>query len=318
MMTVADIQNVTFERAVRGYRAEDVDEFLAHVASDFEALTAAYEDVQHREREAAAEAAHQKEDAEKKIYILAEKIEEYRKDEDNLKTALLNAQRLCESVVNEAKQKAENILSEARQKADYMISEASGKYTQMERQYQDRCKYEEKHLTQMRGEVSRFKAMLLSAYKQHIDILDRLPVQDAESPTAAPVPAQPQPQSQQQPQTPPAPAPTEQEQPAVPDMVDAQENPFAAEPQTLIAEQPLEVATQQLPDVYAVQRNKQGAAPRSNSNAQQKKIFSGAPKEIFSPDNEPLLPLDALTGGMPQLDSGHGSFEQYQGIDFED
>ena len=29
MMTVSDIQNVTFERAMRGYRIEDVDEFLA-------------------------------------------------------------------------------------------------------------------------------------------------------------------------------------------------------------------------------------------------------------------------------------------------
>ena len=47
------------------------------------------------------------------MQILAQRIEGYRADEDTLKTALLNAQRLGENVIHEAKQKAEGILREA-------------------------------------------------------------------------------------------------------------------------------------------------------------------------------------------------------------
>ena len=100
MISPQEIRTVTFDKAVRGYRTEDVDAFLQQVAEQMEQLTA------------------EKEDKEQKLYILAQKIEEYRKDEDNLKTALLNAQRMGENVIKEAKQKAESILREAGIKAE--------------------------------------------------------------------------------------------------------------------------------------------------------------------------------------------------------
>lgn len=45
------------------------------------------------------------------MYILAEKVDQYRNDEETLKTALLNAQRMGESVIHEARQKAETIIT---------------------------------------------------------------------------------------------------------------------------------------------------------------------------------------------------------------
>ena len=60
-MNVDDIRNVVFDKTMRGYRMEEVDAFLAQVAAEFEKLT------------------KEKEDLEKKLYILAEKVDQYRK-----------------------------------------------------------------------------------------------------------------------------------------------------------------------------------------------------------------------------------------------
>ena len=107
MISPQDIRTVTFEKAMRGYRPEDVDAFLQQTAQDVETLTS------------------EKAELQQKLYILAQKIEDYRKDEDNLKTALLNAQRMGENVIREAKQKAEGILRQARISAEDITRQAT-------------------------------------------------------------------------------------------------------------------------------------------------------------------------------------------------
>ncbi|WP_418973207.1 DivIVA domain-containing protein, partial [Allofournierella sp.] len=151
MISPQEIRTVTFDKAVRGYRTEDVDAFLQQVAEQMEQLTA------------------EKEDKEQKLYILAQKIEEYRKDEDNLKTALLNAQRMGENVIKEAKQKAESILREAGIKAEDITRAAT-----------EQVQEEQLQLESIKAEVAQFKNNVLSLYKQHIESLSTLPGGDAE------------------------------------------------------------------------------------------------------------------------------------------
>ena len=108
-MNAEDIRNVTFDKVMRGYRPEEVDAYLDQVAAELERLQT------------------EKADAEKKMYILAEKVDQYRNDEETLKTALLNAQRMGESVIHEARQKAETIIYDATSKASQAREEAVGK-----------------------------------------------------------------------------------------------------------------------------------------------------------------------------------------------
>lgn len=198
MISPQEIRTVTFDKAVRGYRTEDVDAFLQQVAEQMEQLTA------------------EKEDKEQKLYILAQKIEEYRKDEDNLKTALLNAQRMGENVIKEAKQKAESILREAGIKAED-ITRAATEQVQEERL----------QLESIKAEVAQFKNNVLSLYKQHIESLSTLPGGDAEEEEPEPeteAPAGPEAQAAEAPvfaaleQEPAAPA---AEKPEEPDLIDA-------------------------------------------------------------------------------------------------
>lgn len=161
MITPEEIRAVTFDKGMRGYRIEDVDAFLQQAASDMEQLIA------------------EKEETEQKLYILAEKIEEYRKDEDNLKTALLNAQRMGENVIREAKQKAESMLRKAGIQADDLTRIA-----------REQVEEQEQELERAKAEVAQFKNSVLSLYKQHIESLSRLPgEEEMEEEIAAPAAA---------------------------------------------------------------------------------------------------------------------------------
>lgn len=180
MVSPEEIRTVTFEKNMRGYRCDDVDAFLQQIAQDMEGMTEQIETLQK-----------QKEESDQKLYILAQKIEEYRKDEDTLKTALLNAQRMGENVIREAKQKAESILREANIKADDITRDAREDVTE-----------QKVELERIQAEVAHFKANVLGLYKQHIESLSTLPggeeqeEQPAEEPQAQtpPLAQQPAPQ----------------------------------------------------------------------------------------------------------------------------
>ncbi len=145
MLSSEEIRSVTFEKALRGYRAEDVDAFLEQTAAGVDQLIA------------------EKEDIEKKLYILAQKVEEYRADEDTLKSALLNAQRLGENVIHEARSKGDSIIREATGKAQRILEAAD----QREKEEKDR-------LRALETEVTNFKGKILNLYQQHIEALSQL------------------------------------------------------------------------------------------------------------------------------------------------
>ena len=145
MLSSEEIRSVTFEKALRGYRTEDVDAFLEQMAAGVDQLIA------------------EKEDIEKKLYILAQKVEEYRADEDALKSALLNAQRLGENVIHEARAKGDSIIREATGKAQRILEAAD-----------EREKEEKERLRALEAEVTSFKGKILSLYQEHIEALSQL------------------------------------------------------------------------------------------------------------------------------------------------
>lgn len=118
MLTPAQVKNHRFDLTGRGhYRADDVDRFFDEV----------YESYSQMFKENG--------DLVRKIGLLADKVEEYRKDEDNIRAALLTAQRMADKIVKEAKESvdgkladanrtAQNLIDEARQKANAMLEEA--------------------------------------------------------------------------------------------------------------------------------------------------------------------------------------------------
>ena len=146
MFNANEIRQITFEKVVRGYRPEDVESFMDKIADEFEALAA------------------ERQEIEGQLYILAERIEQYKTEEESIKTTLINAQKLGESIIAESRQKAEAVLKDANIRKNDILASA----------YEELAMYEE-NLARIKREVSDFKINVLSMYKEHIESLSKVP-----------------------------------------------------------------------------------------------------------------------------------------------
>lgn len=140
-MDIEKIKNIKFEHDKRGgYAIQEVDNFLSQVHSEFV-------------------------EKEKQMILLANKLKEYREDENSLKSVLLNAQKLADSIVKEANQQAEKLLNDAKTKAETIIGGI----------IIDQQKEEDK-LNKIKNEVNDFKVLMLKIYKKHIESISSIAV----------------------------------------------------------------------------------------------------------------------------------------------
>ena len=150
MLTPNDISNKRFEKSpFGGYKPEEVDSFLSEIAVSYERLYEA------------------KEAAEEKMEILAEKLEEYRANEDSLRTVLIGAQKLGDNIIRDSKAKAEVIISDAEGQVKQVFSESEGKINK-----------ERETLAALQKETAEFKKRLIAMYKQHLELISLMPEQE--------------------------------------------------------------------------------------------------------------------------------------------
>ena len=110
MLTPLDIQKQEFGVKMRGYNADEVDDFLDLVGADYEKL--------YRENK----------ELKDKMIVLNKSIEEYKNIETSLRNALLYAQNTAEDMKKSANEKAQNIIQEAENKA----RDKSQEFTQLQ------------------------------------------------------------------------------------------------------------------------------------------------------------------------------------------
>lgn len=191
MLTPAKIKNHHFEASGRNaYKADSVDGFFEEVAASYEQMF--------------------RENGEmyKKISLLAERLEEYRKDEDNIRNALLTAQRMSEQIQREAREKAETMLAdaqaravaenartdaeinekmtnaayqaqalveEAKKQAEKIIYDATHESKEAAISARDWMIKEEAALEMMKIEVTKFKKQILDSYAQQLELIEKIP-----------------------------------------------------------------------------------------------------------------------------------------------
>ena len=154
MLTVNDIRDVKFRKTnIGGYKAEDVDNFLDEVQDSYEKL--------QRENLNLTQ----------KIKILADRVSQYRKDEDSVRDALVGAQKLANSKLAKAKAEAANIIEKAQKEADSILKNANSD-----------IKNQKETLVNLKKAVRDFRSDILSRYKEHLKLVnsfneeDRLPI----------------------------------------------------------------------------------------------------------------------------------------------
>lgn len=179
MLSLNDITNVSFRKAgFSGYRPEDVDAFIDQVRDTVEELT--QKNLAQREEMERVE--EEKRQMQKKIELLAGKIEDYRSEEDEIKNALVSAQKLGDASIREARHKAEIILKDANLKAEHIIAGAEEQIQQQKQQMAD-----------LKKQVAEFRAQLLEMYRRHLTLIDALPGEKKEEPAPQPAPSIPEP-----------------------------------------------------------------------------------------------------------------------------
>ncbi len=190
-MNAKDILARRFEKATfNGYKTEDVDEFLRELSSEF------------------AQLQKEKSEMERKLEVLADKIREYRDDEDALKDALLMAQKQGNQIIGDAKAAAEKLkketdesvakqLSETKEKtekmkkdaddyakrmtkesnerADKLVKDARTKAEEINALMQRQTEIQQTVLQKTRKEADEYRNRIITAYQAQIELINKLP-----------------------------------------------------------------------------------------------------------------------------------------------
>lgn len=186
---LAQSQNFSKE-SFGGFNREEVKTFLQEVSDEFAQLKKENEELQG------------------KLEVLADKIREYRDEEDALKDALLVAQKQGNAIIAESKASAEKLtketdeavekkLSDAKVKSERLINDAD-EYSRKTRQEAEekaakivgdandkaeeirtlmnrQQEIQENILQETRKEVLEYRAKILDGYKEHIAYIESLP-----------------------------------------------------------------------------------------------------------------------------------------------
>ena len=165
MLTLKEINDISFRKArFSGYKGEDVDDFVDAVSESYKELKKENTDLK-----AKLEKISQKNgEMIDKLKILSSKVEAYRSDEEEIKTALIASHKLASIAVNEANEKAELIINQANIKAEEIIEEAKNNSIGLVDQYKEQVEEEKRILDIVKGEVAVFKRSLFEAYKSHL------------------------------------------------------------------------------------------------------------------------------------------------------
>ena len=147
MLTPSELRNAQFSKArLGGYVMAEVDKLLDQVTPDYETLY------------------NENAELRKKVEVLLDRLDHYQEQEDSIKAAILNAQRMCDTIVAQAKQQAALIEQDAKIKASRVAEEA-------QRSIQDK----NDELAAIRQEVTQFRSSLVALYRSHLEKIREIP-----------------------------------------------------------------------------------------------------------------------------------------------
>ncbi|MDF2533269.1 MAG: septum formation initiator [Clostridia bacterium] len=143
MLTPMEIHNKEFKKVMRGYKEEEVDEFLDKVVTDFEKL--------YRENG----------ELKDKLSVINDKVDSYNLMEKTLQNTLVVAQTTAEDVVVNARKKSEVIIHEAEEQAKRIVEEANRSVVDVHREYEN-----------LKKEVQVFKTRFRTLLESELEALN--------------------------------------------------------------------------------------------------------------------------------------------------
>lgn len=183
MIKPSTIKGKTFDVVKNGYDPESVERFLSEIA-DY-----------------VTELINTNADNEEKIVKLVEKINEYRDDEEAIKTTMISAQKEANRVLNDAKEKAENMIESAKTEQVRIAEQNASECDRIIREHKEKCAQLIKENTEatqnkilavrkaydeektafdsLKAEITYFKSDLTELYKKQLLLIMDIPELDA-------------------------------------------------------------------------------------------------------------------------------------------
>ena len=109
MISADELRKIDISIAQNGYNKKEVDKLLDEAADTVDAYINQSEELYH------------------KMEVLASKIEEYRAEEDIIKSAIIKAEKTAGEIRKEAKEKADAVLEAGESKVNHIIAEANAR-----------------------------------------------------------------------------------------------------------------------------------------------------------------------------------------------
>ena len=186
MLNAREIREVRFSKAMGGYKQEEVDVLLDKIEADYE---------QYERIVAELKA---------KLDSQSSELEDYKNSQGNIQNVLVSAQKFADQIVEEAKAKSAEILASAKQNIEKItaqeqeltsafdkkagerkqalesdvqkiITTAEQKKTAIEKATQDAVDRQQLLFDKMKIEIAAFKADITNKYKEHLELLSKLP-----------------------------------------------------------------------------------------------------------------------------------------------
>lgn len=186
MLSIAEIRDIKFSRAVGGYKPDDVDVFLDKIEADY----AAYDRIIK--------------EYELKVETLNSEIEGFKNSQSSIQSVLVSAQGLADRIVKEAKDKSEEIIKQAQSNIEAitahekelsaafelkaqeqksalekelksMIENAKKKADDITAVAEERVKHQQMLFDKLKLEIAAFKSDVSAKYKEHLELLTKIP-----------------------------------------------------------------------------------------------------------------------------------------------
>ncbi|NLZ36582.1 MAG: DivIVA domain-containing protein [Clostridiales bacterium] len=145
MIEPHELKSKQFSKVVRGYSQTEVDEHIDFVIAEYTKLYRENDELSRKLAEAEAQ------------------VEAYKKDEESIRSALINAQRASSKIINDANDRADELLRASKTGCEKILAE-----------FRVEVGLERQKLTSLKKVISAYKARIYREYSEHIAYLEKI------------------------------------------------------------------------------------------------------------------------------------------------
>ena len=145
MLPPYELKNKPFKTALKGYNPAEVDEHLVFVQNKYTELYRAYNEL------------------ERKFAACEAELEQFRKNEDAIRRALVNAQNAGARIMREAGDRSQLILQSTKDSCQQILAD-----------FEEEIGRKQDTLQALKNEVFEFKSRMFTIYREHIELLETI------------------------------------------------------------------------------------------------------------------------------------------------